>query len=221
MDLILIANIITCAGAFAGFLYGMFRFFRPRTAVYAQMITLASGCMAFGRLYQVIRIVTINGDLEEFHLGILGVIGCLLFLFSANFGLMDGIVDDGAEEYRKYRIVPLAVPILAAAIYLAFFLFTDLALTVKIASFFVSALVVAASYYSLKHLIFPDVELGFFECMRPYNLLALILELLCMSEMIFISREMEAMTLLTGILMGILLPAIVFAVDRGIKKWSI
>ena len=31
----------------------------------------------------------------------------------------------------------------------------------------------------------------------------------------------EAMTLLTGILMGILLPAIVFAVDRGIKKWSI
>lgn len=46
MTLILIANIIVCICAFIGFVYGMIKFFKPKKAVYAQMITLAVGCMA-------------------------------------------------------------------------------------------------------------------------------------------------------------------------------
>ena len=49
MELLLIGNIITCVGALGGFIYGAVRFFRPKAAVYAQMITLASGVIAFGR----------------------------------------------------------------------------------------------------------------------------------------------------------------------------
>ena len=219
MELILIANIITCVGAFAGFLYGAVRFFRPRTAVYAQMITLASGCMAFGRLYQVIRIITIGDSFQRFHLGLLGVIGCLVFLFSANYGLMDGIADDGSEALRKYRIIPVSVSVVAAAVYLVFFLFTDLAVTIKIAAFFVAVFVIGASYFNLKHFIFPDVEYGVIRCLKTYNLLALVFEFLCLVEMIFLSRDLEILVLVTGILMGVILPAIVISVDRGIKKW--
>ena len=221
MDPILIANIITCVGAFSGFLYGAIRFFRPRASVYAQMITLAAGCMSLGRLYQVIRIVTIGESFDEFHLGLLGVIGCLLFLFSANFGLMDRIVDDGSKEYTKYRLLPAAAPALVTAFFLLFFLLSDQPRTVIIASFFVSVFVAEASYYNLKHLIFPDVEDGFFRCMRPYNLLALVFEFLSLSELFCLSRGLSLLVFITGVLMGILLPAIVLAVDRGIKKWSI
>ena len=221
MNLNLIANIITCAGASAGFIYGAIRFFRPRTAVYAQMITFAVGCMAFGRLYQAIRILTVGDFTSRFHLGILGVIGSLMFFFSANFGLMDGIADDGSAAYRKYRLLPVTAPVLAAVLYLGFFLLSEQPLLVKIASFVVTLFAALASYFNLKHFIFPDVEYGVIKCLKPYNLLALVFEFLCVAEMIAVSRESDVFALIIGILMGIVLPAIVISVDRGIKKWSV
>ena len=220
MNLYLLANLITCAGAFAGLLYGAVRFLRPRKAVYAQMISFAAGCMAFGRLYQVIRFLTSGDIFTRFHLGLLGVLGSLMFFFSANFGVMDTITDDGAPENRKYRILPAAAPVLAAVIYLAFFLLTGLPLIVKVAAFFVTVLVAGASYYNLKHFIFPD-EFGIVQCLRPYHLLALCFEFLCLVEIVAMSRDNAAATLMIGILMGVLLPAIVISVDRGIGKWSV
>ena len=220
MNLYLIANIVTFAGAFGGFLFGAVRFFRPKAAVYAQMITLASGCMAAGRLYQVIRILTVGDGLDRFHLGLLGVIGCLLFLLSANFGVMDAIADDGSKKNRRYRLIPLIAPLLAAGIWLVFFLIPDLSMTVRLASLAVTLFVIGASYYNLKHFLIPDVENGVIRCLRPYNLLALILEFLFPAEMIFMSRDMACLTLAAGILTGAVLPAVVISVDRGIQRWS-
>ena len=45
------------------------------------MITLAVGTMAFGRLYQVVRLLTGGEVVEKFQLGTLGVIGSLLFYY--------------------------------------------------------------------------------------------------------------------------------------------
>ena len=220
MDLYLLANIITCVGAFAGFLYGAVRFFHPRKAVYAQMICFAAGCMTFGRLYQVIRFLTSGDIFSRFHLGLLGVLGSLMFFFSANFGVMDTITDDGAAENRRYRIIPAAAPALTAVLYLAFFPLAELPFVVKAAAFVISLLVAGASYYNLKHFIFPD-EYGIIRCLRPYNLLALCFEFLCLAEIVAMSRDNAAATLLIGVLMGAVLPAIVISVDRGIKKWSV
>ena len=220
MNLYLLANIITCIGAFAGFIYGADRFFHPRKAVYAQMITLASGCMAFGRLYQIIRLLTVGDIFSRFHLGLLGVIGSLMFFFSANYGVMDTITDDGAAENQRFRVIPAAAPILAAIVYLVFFLLANQPPVVKTASFFVSFLVACASYFNLKHYIFPD-EYGIISSLRPYNLLALCFEFLCVAEMVSQSRNNAAVTLVIGILMGVALPAIVISVDRGIRKWSV
>ena len=71
MTLILIANIIVCICAFIGFVYGMIKFFKPKKAVYAKMITLAVGCMAFGKLYQVVRVLTGGEIFGQFQLGVL------------------------------------------------------------------------------------------------------------------------------------------------------
>ena len=220
MNLYLIANLITCIGAFGGFIYGVVKFFRPKKAVYAQMITFSAGCMAFGRLYQAIRLLTGGEIVNEFHLGVLGVVGSLMFLFSANFGLMDAIVDDGSPELRKYRTIPAAVSILAAAVYLVFFFFSDQPVIVKVIAFVGSFLIVMASYYNLKHFIIPD-EFGIIRCLRTYNLLALVFELLCLAEMVAQSRRMAGLAFVIGVLMGILMPMIVVAVDRGIQRWRV
>ena len=219
MNLLLVSNIITCLCAFIGFIYGIAKFFQPRKAVYAQMITLAVGCMAFGRLYQVVRLLTIGDILDHFQLGVFGVIGSLIFLFSANFGVMDSLADDGTKKYSKYRIIPLIAPIISAIIYLVFFAFKDYLPLVKIVSGIITIIVMGASYFNLKHLIFPDVDFGVIKCLKAYNILALIFEFLCIIEMIAFSRRSEVLAFIVGIPIGIVLLLIVPTVERGINKW--
>ena len=220
MNLFLIANIIACAGALGGFVFGALRFFRPKAAIYPQIVTMASGVIVFGRLYQIIRIVTINDVLEHFHLGILATIGSLLFLFTANFGAMDSLVDDGSAALRKYRVIPLCAPVFIMAIYLSLFYFADQPTLTKVIAGIVFAIIGAASFYNLKHLIIPDVDYGVIRCLRQYNLLALVYECLCMADIIAQSRESEIAALVIGILTGAILPLIIASVDRGVKQWS-
>lgn len=221
MKLSLIANIITCVCAFIGFRYGSIVFFKPKKAVFPQMITLAVGSMAFGRLYQAVRLLTGGEIYMEFQLGVFGVIGSLLFLFSANFGAMDSIADDKSKAFTKYRIVSFAAPVAAAVLYVLFALGTDLPVFAKIVSAAITVFVMQASYFHLKHLIFPDVDYGVIKCLRLYNLLALIYSFLCMAEMIAIGIGNEICILIVGVLMGAILISIVVSAERGIKKWTI
>ena len=221
MTLILISNIITCVCAFAGFIYGIIKFFKPKKAVYAQMITLAVGCVAFGRLYQVVRLLTGGDMFNGFQLGVFGVVGSLLFLFSANFGAMDSLADDKSKKFLKYRLIAIAAPAAALILYILFILTTDLPKSVKIASALVTVFVMAASYFHLKHLIFPDVDFGVIKCLKPYNLLALIYTFLCLSEMIVIGLGSEIGILTAGVLIGAAQIGIVISPERGIKKWGI
>jgi hypothetical protein len=220
LSLLLLSNIITCICTFIGFIYGILKFFKPKKAVYAQMITLSVGCMAFGRLYQVVRLLTIGDILEHFQLGVFGVIGSLLFLFSANYGVMDSLADDRDKKYTKYRVIPLIAPLTVIAIYVYFFMLTGYPLLVKAVSGVITVVTAAASYYNLKHLIFPDVDFGVINCLKEYNALALVFEMLCIAEMIANSRGSEIGALIIGVLMGIVLLVIVPTVERGIKKWT-
>ncbi|MBP1587048.1 MAG: hypothetical protein ILO53_01435 [Clostridia bacterium] len=221
MKLILITNIIVCVCAFIGFIYGIVKFFKPGKAVYAQMITLAVGCAAFGRLYQVVRLLTGGDMFNGFQLGVFGVIGSLLFLFSANFGAMDSLADDKTKKFLKYRLISIAAPAAALILYIVFILLTDLPGSVKIASSLVTVFVMQASYFHLKHLIFPDVDLGIIKCLRPYNLLALIYTFLCLAEMIVIGLGNEVGIMIAGILIGAVVIGVIISAERGIKKWTI
>ena len=221
MKLILIANIIICACAFAGFIYGIVKFFKPKKAVYAQMITLAVGCVAFGRLYQVVRLLTGGDMFNGFQLGVFGVVGSLLFLFSANFGAMDSLADDKSKRFLKYRLIALAAPVAALAWYILFILLTDLPRSVKVASALVTLFVMHAGYYHLKHLIFPDVDFGIIKCLKTYNLLALIYAFLCLAETNVIGLGNEIGILIIGVLIGAVQIGVVLSVERGMKKWTI
>ena len=220
MNLILLANIIAFVGALGGFIYGAIRFFRPKESIYALMITLSCGVTVLTRLYQITRIVVIGDIVNRFNLGVIGIVGSLLFLFTANFGVIDKLGDDGKKDLRKYRLIPLAAPAAALISYMAFFLFTDQTTLVKVVSGSITFFAGIASYYNLKHLILPDVEFGIIGSMRQYNLLALLYEILCIAELIALTHGSEVGTLVICSLMGIVSPLIIVSVARGVKKWT-
>lgn len=221
MTLYIIANIISFVCAFFGFIYGVTKFFKPNKAVYAQMITLAVGCMAFGRLYQVVRLLTGGNIIDEFQLGYLGNIGCLMFFFSANYGLMDSLADDGSKKYIKYRIIPIAAPAVIILICVLYALIGETSTLTKIMGALITLFAIQSSYFNLKHLIFPDVEYGIIKCLKAYNLLALIYSIICVVEVIAVNRDNGITVLITGILTGIILVCILPSVERGINKWTI
>ncbi|MCR5652204.1 MAG: hypothetical protein K6F88_00220 [Ruminococcus sp.] len=104
----LFANLFVCVCAFVGFVYGIIVLIKSNRAVFTQMITFAVGCLGFGKLYRIIRIITGGELVDKFRLGVLGVIGSLVFLFSANFGAVDILADDGSKALRKYRLIALS-----------------------------------------------------------------------------------------------------------------
>jgi hypothetical protein len=186
----LIANIIVCVGALAGYIYGEIKLFRAgKNMLYAQMIALSLLCITYGRLYHIVRLVTDGSITESFQLGFLGALGSLIFFFASNFGTVDSLVDDGSKKLKKYRLIALAAPAAAVVLYVCLFLLGEVAPLWRVQGAVLTLLVIPTSYFNLKHLIFPDVEGGFVKCLRPYNLLVLIYTASMMMECFAMSRS--------------------------------
>ncbi len=217
----LIANIIVCVGALAGYIYGKIRLFRAgKSMLYAQMIALSLLCITYGRLYHIVRLVTDGSITESFQLGFLGVLGSLIFFFSSNFGTVDSLVDDGSKKLKKYRLIALAAPAAAVVLYVCLFLWGEVAPLWRVQGAVLTLLVIPTSYFNLKHLIFPDVEGGFVKCLRPYNLLVLIYTASMMMEYFAMSRNNGLLTLISCCIAGLSVAAMIPMVVRGNKLWK-
>ena len=206
--------------ALIGFGYGLFRFFRDESALYVRMIIFGVGCAMLGRLFETLLIL-VNGSVGNgFHVGMLGIIGSFLFLFSANFGQMDSIVDDGSAKYRKTRLISLAAPLAILGIWCVIAVMKGVDKTTIPLG--VEALFIAlASYYHLKHLIIEDVSFGLIKAIRTYNLLSLVYAVLCMTEMFVKSFNIPAFaTVIVNVLQCVVLLVFVPVLERGVKKWT-
>lgn len=203
-----------------GFGYGLFRFFRDKSALYVQMIVFGVGCAMLGRLFTTL-LYLVNGELNEgFNVGMLGIIGSFLFFFSANFGQMDSIVDDGSPKFRKTRIISLAAPVTVVAVWCviaAIYGINSTSVWVGIEMLFLAL----ASYFHLKHLIIEDVSSGLIRSIRSYNLLSLVYALLCILEVLVdVFSLPAAVPIIVCVLECAVLLAFVPVLERGVKKWT-
>ena len=203
-----------------GFGYGLFRFFRDESALYVRMIIFGVGCAMLGRLFETLLIL-VDGSLRSgFHVGMLGIIGSFLFFFSANFGQMDSIVDDGSKKFLKTRLISFVAPLVIIAVWV--FIAINRGVNKTTIPLGVETLFIAlASYYHFKHLIIQDISFGLIKAIRSYNLLSLIYALLCMAEMLVKSFNLPDFCIITvNSLQFVLLLAFVPVLERGVKKWT-
>ena len=221
MDLLLIANIIVCICAFFGFIYGGILFFRPKKALYAQMITLAMGVIGFGRLFLVCRILTGGEITETFQLGFVGMFASFLFFFSANYGAVDSLIDDSVNRSTWSRLVPFLAPLAAIILYIVFFIVRDASLMWRIFGAMLTLNIALSTYFNLKHLISPDIDKGVITCLRPYNLLALIYAVSVLVECIGLSSGNTILAFVAGLISAISIILIIPLIERGVKRWLI
>ena len=207
-----------CAGI--GFGYGLYRFFRDESALYVRMIIFSIGSAMLGRLFETLQYL-VNGQIESgFQVGMLGTVGSFMFLFSANFGQMDSIVDDHSPRFRKTRIISLAAPLLTALFWVVIVAAKGLNATtipLGIETIFIAQ----ASYFHLKHLIIEDVDFGLIRAIRLYNLLAIVYAFLCMAEMFVKSfNNPLVFIIIIYVLQCLVLLAIIPVLERGVKTWT-
>ena len=202
------------------FTYGIVRFFKKGKALYLQMIVGGLGCMMLGRVFQFVTLLTRGMLPEGFHIGTLGIVGGFVFFLSANYGQMDKLLDDGAKENRKYRLLGLLAPLLMAGIYCLIFFFNP-GLESMIVYGVMTAIIMFASYFNLKHFIFPDVEFGIIRSLRGYNLIALLLGVLSVGEITLMLWNKTVPLLILYIAICVVSIAIVPILEKGVKKWTI
>ena len=84
-----------------------------------------------------------------------------------------------------------------------------------------SAIVMFASYFNLKHFLIPDFDFGFIKAIKPYNILATCLgfaELLCLTAWDYLYNTQ---LVISTFIFAVLCVALMLAAKKGAEKWTI
>lgn len=216
----LISSSLLCFAALLGFVYGLIRFFRPGQALYKKMVACAIGCLFIERLYGIVQILVAGDVTQLFQIGTFGNIGCYMFLFSANYGAIDSLIDDRSDTLKKYRRIALAAPAAAITVGVVILLSPSdpgRTITCAIEEVFTGV----SAYYSLKHLIIPKKYMDFLSSMKPFHALCLLLAVALTTENIIWCYQItdEIVWTVPYTLLFFVMPAITPVLERGIRKW--
>ena len=218
-----VADIVPFLASLGAFIYGVKHFFEKGKAYYLQIVTMAFGCYAMGSLYYLCQSITAEEVPEGFTAAYLGRIGFFLFLFTANFGQMDGLLDDRTSAFKKFRYIALIAPIVVALLYVPCIL-TDMLISTKISLFIMWIPALCSSYYNFKHAIISDLGYGFAKAIRPYNICALIIvfaELILHILWANYSACGFVVIAVVSIIFSVMSVVTMVALKRGVEAWKI
>ena len=219
-----VADILPLLATLGTFIYGVKNFFKKGKAYYLQIVTMAMGCYAMGSFYQLCQSIT-TGDLADgFTAAYLGRIGFFLFLFTANFGQMDGLLDDRTPSLKKFRYISLVAPASAALLYLPCVL-AEMPYSTKISLSFLWIAAIFSSYFNFKHAIISDLGYGFVKAIRPYNICALILTFLELILQVlwayYVNDYILIVIMVVTVIFSVVSVLTIVTLKRGVEAWKI
>lgn len=195
--------------------------FNEKKALFPKLVALGIGCLALGSLHDLVYLIVQSRQISGIYLSFLGIIGCFLFLLSANYGQLDRLFDDGSRSFLKYRLIALATPAVMLSLFIPIVFFDGIPLGMKIFAFLGWLPMSAASYYNTKHAILPDCGFVFVKVIRPYNIAAVALELSQALYIVMNVYRLSAGILVSSVAVSVSLMAVLFCAKRGAEKWTI
>lgn len=216
----IIGELIVLALSLGAFVYGIRHVMLRRNILYFQLIVGAIGCNVLGFIFDACEILTTGTLSEGFTTGYLGTIGCFLFLLTASYGYMDGIIDDRTGAMKKSRRIALIAPALCVLLLIPNII-ADIPLSTKISYLLVWIPATFSSYFHLKHAIIPDQGFGFVRAIRPFNVTALVFTAASLSHLtVWNFFEWIAMVI-SGLSLGAACVQMIIMAKRGIDGWRI
>lgn len=204
----------------AGFCYGLKKFiFRSAGPLYPRLVTCGFGAFTMGRLHEIVSALVTSNHHSQFSFGLLGTVSCFLFLFTANYGILDRITDDRRPGTKRYRILPLIAPVINIAICLPVF-FSEQPVTDVIICLFLLIIVIPSSYLNLKLAFFPGEVSGAAASIKGYNLTAAAFSFFITSGQTadFLQLDIHAAVSHAGACACVVLAFLLLG--KGVKTWT-
>lgn len=203
----------------SAFIFGFVMFFNKKVALYFKIITCSLGCYALGKLYIIIYILCFNEMYAGFNVGYLGLFGCFFFMLSANYGQINGILDNKEKNLRNKRLISLIIPIILTTLLTLMIISCDMLYQRVILFLLIPAII--ASYFSMKVIIFPDMGFEFIHHIRLCNVFILIFYIAIFSEMWADFKEFTMFMQSFEIFIAFLGWLIILSAYKGGKSWKI
>ncbi len=209
---------LVCSGF--GLFFGLAQFMRKkRPPMYFMFILFAIMSAFLSRIYYFVTVFLYGNVPEVFNLGFIGYAAMFLYMFFANYGQIDSLVDDRKKLKPKYRIIPVIVPALELFFAVYSVAFGTVDISVRISFAIISVTAGFAGYLNIKHLIIPDVDFGIVKSIRGYNLIAFLTGIFSLAEIGFSVFEKNGIILYIQIVLGVLYAAAIPVLNSEVKKW--
>lgn len=217
-----IAEIVPPVATLISLIYGLKHFFKKGKPLCVQSVTMAMASHALGSIYHLCQTLSGKDVAEGFTPAYLGRIGFFLFILTASYGQLDGIVDDGSSKMRRARILALLAPVAAAFLYIPNAMMEDVPTATKVMYALVWIPAIICVYFNLKHAIIPDLDFGFIKAIKPYNVFVL---LLSFSELLRLTAsggyDHPVLLAVAAITFGTLCICTMIFARKGVEKWTI
>ncbi len=211
--------LLICSGF--GLIFGITRFFsKKRPPMYFTFIFFSILSAFLSRVFYFVTIALYGEVPDVFNLGFIGYAAMFLYMFFANYGQIDSLVDDRHTLKAHYRIIPIIIPVieLLASVYALFFGTANI--SIRIIYIIISVLTGFAGYLNIKHLIIPDVDFGIIKAIRGYNLTAFLIGVLSLAEIGFSIFGYKNIIFFIQIILGVLYAIVIPVLNSEVKKWT-
>lgn len=213
-----ISEIVLLISILIAFIYGLLNFFKKGKSIYIQCSAMAMGCYALGGFYKICQNLTLDYEVEGFTPQYLAYIGFFLFYLTASYGQMDKIVDDGSKKIRPYRYFAFLSVALVLALYIPIIIL-DINMSIKITFLIIWLIASISIYFSFKHSIIPDLDFGFTNAIRPYNISSTLLGFSNLIYLIAMNTNSNVFLLISSIIFAALCITTTILAKRGGDKW--
>lgn len=216
----IIGEIIVLFISAVAFAYGVRHVLLRKNILYFRLIVSAVACHSLGYLFDACELWTTGQLSEGFTTGYLGPIGCFLFMLTASYGYMDGIIDDKTSHIKTARLIALIAP--AVCLFLLLLnMFSSVPIGTRIAYILIWIPATFSSYFCLKHAIAPDQGFGFVTAIRPFNIAAVVFTFANLSHLTVWNFFGWIAMVISGFLLGTACLVMIVMVKRGVDRWSL
>lgn len=202
-------------------IYGYLTLQKKKIPKYFQQYVCAVGCYMLEELWVIVNSLLGVGALNGLvTVRLVGFFGCLCFMLSANSHGFNKITDEGKNiTVRLFALLAPAVLIMIYAIYISAAKSTASSVTL-ITGFLALSPALFASYFSFKHLLLPDDEMGYLKSIRGIDLLSLVFYAANFAYPVLYMYVPNVIMGIYDIILAVILFAVIILCGKGASEWN-
>ncbi len=212
-------EIVPLSISLIGFIIGMVNILKKKAPFYFTLIVLAVGCFVLEQVSLAVN--TVCEVYDDVWVGSLGVLGCNLFLLSANYGALDKVVDETGLSGGKKLLSLIAPAALTIATVIIFFIWKDRDMLSAVVFTLILVPAIPTSYYNVKHLLLPADDLGLLKAVKRCDIMSLIFFIMAVIYLYIIQFDAIPPIIIAAILLASTILGIALAAVKGVRQWKI